>query len=113
MRTELETQDIERIANKVIEKLLPIIQGQQLKKNFIAIDQGIKKEKKDITRERKPRMLSVRESAGYLGIAEKTLRNKLGPRADNPFPVKPKHIGGRVLFDMKDINTYLDGLPTT
>ena len=113
MKTELETQDIERIANKVIEKLLPLIQDQQPKRTIIAIDQGTKKEKRDIVREHKPRMLSVRESAGYLGIAEKTLRNRISLKAENPFPVKPKHIGGKVLFDVKDLDAYLDKLPAT
>ena len=59
-----------------------------------------------------PRMLTVREAAYYMRIAEKTLRNRLGPRAKNPFPVKPKHIGGKVLFDLKDLDKFLDSLPT-
>ena len=113
MRTELENQDIERIANRVIEKLLPFIQDQQPKKTLIAIDRDAKKEKRNITRVCKSRMLSVRESAGYLGIAEKTLRNRLGLKTENPFPVKSKHIGGKVLFDVKDLDAYLDKLPTT
>lgn len=58
-----------------------------------------------------PRMLPVPEAASYLGIAIKTLRNRIGARAPNPFPVKPKHIGGKVLFDKKDLDGYLDSLP--
>jgi hypothetical protein len=65
--------------------------------------------KKEIT----PRMLSVGDAARYIGIAAKTIRNRIGPKATIPFPVKPKHIGGRVLFDVKDLDTYLDTLPTT
>ena len=111
MRTELENQDIERIANKVIEKLLPIIQVQPPDNILVADKRCPKKKELPIRREVKPRMLSVRESAGYLGIAEKTLRNRLGLKAENPFPVKPKHIGGKVLFDVKDLDAYLDSLP--
>ena len=61
----------------------------------------------------KPRMLSVDDAARYIGIAAKTIRNRIGPRAQTPFPVKPKRIGGRVLFDLKDLDAYLDRLPTT
>ena len=64
-------------------------------------------------REIKPRMLSVEEAAIYIGLASKTIRNRIGQKATNPFPVKPKHIGGRVLFDVKDLDAYLDVLPTT
>ena len=58
----------------------------------------------------KPRLLSVEQTAKYLSIAPKTLRNRLGPRAPSPFPVRPKKIGGRVLFDIKDLNGFIDEL---
>lgn len=61
----------------------------------------------------RPRMLSVDDTAQYIGIAAKTIRNRIGPKAKIPFPVKAKRIGGRVLFDVKDLDTYLDRLPTT
>jgi len=61
----------------------------------------------------RPRMLSVDDTARYIGLAAKTIRNRIGPKAKIPFPVKPKHIGGRVLFDLKDLDVYLDRLPTT
>jgi hypothetical protein len=112
MKIGLEQQDIESIANKVIEKLIPIIHVQQPSKTPVVDNQVDKRETRP-KREVKPRMLSVRESAGYIGIAEKTLRNRIGLHAENPFPVKPKHIGGKVLFDVKDLDGYLDALPTT
>ena len=65
--------------------------------------------KKEIT----PRMLSVDDTARYIGIAPKTIRNRIGPKANIVFPVKPKRIGGRVLFDRRDLDVYLDSLPTT
>lgn len=64
-----------------------------------------------VKREIKPRMLSVDEAALYIGLASKTIRNRIGPRAADPFPIKPKRIGGRVLFDVKDLDAYLDSLP--
>ena len=58
-------------------------------------------------------MLSVEEAAQYIGLASKTIRNRIGRSAEIPFPVKPKRIGGRVLFDVRDLDAYLDSLPTT
>lgn len=102
---------VDLIADRVLQKILPFFQNRQLPISSDTIH--TKKDSQKHIGERKPRMLSFRESAAYLGIAEKTLRNKSGTKAANPFPVKPKHIGGRVLFDMKDLDTYLDNLPTT
>jgi hypothetical protein len=59
------------------------------------------------------RLLGIEETVNYLGIAPKTLRNRLGPRAINPFPVKPKRIGMRVLFDIKALDAFIESLPTT
>lgn len=58
----------------------------------------------------KPRLLSIEKAAKYLSIAPKTIRNRLGPRAPVQFPVKPKRIGRRVLFDIKDLDRYVDEL---
>lgn len=57
-----------------------------------------------------PRLLKIEDAARYLGIAAKTLRNRLGPRAQHPFPVKPKRIGRRVLFDIKDLDAFVNAL---
>jgi hypothetical protein len=65
---------------------------------------------KNVRRDIAPRMLSVEDAARYIGLAAKTIRNRIGSKAEKPFPVKPKRIGGRVLFDIKDLNTYLDCL---
>jgi hypothetical protein len=60
----------------------------------------------------RPRLLGIEETARYLGLAPKTLRNRLGPRAINPFPVKTKRIGKRVLFDVKALDAFIDSLET-
>lgn len=58
------------------------------------------------------RLLTVKEAAEYLGIKPRTLYNRIYPKSPNPFPVKPKRIGGngRPLFDIKEIDKYLDTL---
>jgi predicted DNA-binding transcriptional regulator AlpA len=58
-----------------------------------------------------PRLLSVAQAASFLGIAPKTLRNRIGPRAKHPFPVRPKKIGRRVLFDRRDLDNFVNSLP--
>jgi len=40
------------------------------------------------------RMLTVNETASYLGLAPKTIRNGLGSRSGRPFPVKPVRVAG-------------------
>jgi predicted DNA-binding transcriptional regulator AlpA len=59
-----------------------------------------------------PRLLGIDQTAVYLGIAAKTIRNRIGLKAKNPFPVKPKRIGGRVLFDKKELDLFIDSLTT-
>jgi hypothetical protein len=54
------------------------------------------------------RLLSIEGTADYLGISPKTIRNRLGPKAKNPFPIKHKRIGRRVLFDIRDLERFVD-----
>jgi excisionase family DNA binding protein len=56
------------------------------------------------------RLLSVPEAAKYLGISPKTIYNRIHPKAKIPFPVKPKRAGRRVLFDVRDLESYVDSL---
>jgi hypothetical protein len=56
------------------------------------------------------RMLTIPEAAHFLGISEKTLRNRTGKKAANPFEVRPKRVAGRVLFDLRDLEDFVDGL---
>jgi hypothetical protein len=58
-----------------------------------------------------PKLLSIDQAAEYLSISPKTIRNGLGPRAPQPFPVKAKRFGKRVLFDINDLERYAEGLP--
>ena len=54
-----------------------------------------------------PRLLDVNDTAEYLNISPKTIRNRLSNK-ENPFPVCPKRFGKRVLFDIKDLDRYVD-----
>jgi len=58
-----------------------------------------------------PRMLGVEQAAEYLSLSPKTIRNGLARDAERPFPVKPKRYGRRVLFDIRDLDAYVDALP--
>ena len=56
------------------------------------------------------RLLSVGETARYLGISCRTIYNQLGPKAKKKFPVKPKRVGRLVKFDIRDLDIYIDKL---
>lgn len=56
------------------------------------------------------RLLSIQETAQYLGISQKTIYNQTGPRAKKVFPIKVKRIGKLVKFDIKDLDEYIDSL---
>ena len=58
----------------------------------------------------KRKLLSVNETAAYLGISPKTIRNKI---SDGTFPVKPVRLSGRVLFRIGDLDLLVDGLGGT
>jgi predicted DNA-binding transcriptional regulator AlpA len=56
------------------------------------------------------RLLNVDDAAAYLGISPRTLYNGVAPKSKTPFPVKPKRWGKRVLFDIKDLDSFADSL---
>ena len=55
------------------------------------------------------RMLGINEVADYLGLSPQTIRNKL---AAGTFPIKTKRIGRLLKWDRRDVDRYLDKLPT-
>jgi excisionase family DNA binding protein len=56
------------------------------------------------------RLLTIKETAAYLGISPRTIYNGVAPKSKTPFPIKPKRWGKRVLFDIKDLDRYVDSL---
>jgi predicted DNA-binding transcriptional regulator AlpA len=55
-------------------------------------------------------LLTVPEAAAFLGIPEKSVRNRLGPKATDQFPVTPVRLGRRVLFRRYDLEQFVEPL---
>ncbi len=55
----------------------------------------------------RPRLVSIADAALYLGLAPKTLRNRLSDK-ENPFPVKPRYYGGKPLFEVSELDALID-----
>ncbi len=55
------------------------------------------------------RMLGIKELADYLGLAPQTIRNQLSA---GTFPIRTKRLGRRLKWDRRDVDLYLDKLPT-
>jgi len=53
------------------------------------------------------RLLGIKELSEYLGIKPQTIRNRL---SCGTFPIPAKKVCGRVKFDIRDIEKYLDKL---
>ena len=59
-----------------------------------------------------PKLLTIELAAQYLGLAPKTIRNRLGPKAKEPFPVKPRRLGrGKIVFLREDLDKFAVNLP--
>jgi hypothetical protein len=57
-----------------------------------------------------PRLMDLPTAAAYIAMSPKTLRNRLSRKAEDPFEVKPKRRGRKVLFDRLDLDKYADSL---
>jgi len=57
------------------------------------------------------RLFTVGEAAYYLGLSPRTIYNGIAPKSKNPFPVRCKRNGKRVLFEKGDLDKYADNLP--
>jgi predicted DNA-binding transcriptional regulator AlpA len=51
------------------------------------------------------RLLGIRDLAEYLGIKPQTIRNRL---SNGTFPIPVIKVLGRIKFDRKDIDRYID-----
>jgi hypothetical protein len=49
------------------------------------------------------RFFGVRDAARYLGVSVQYIYNGTSRKAKKPFPVPFKRIGGKVLFDLRDL----------
>ena len=55
------------------------------------------------------RLLNVAELSEYLGLSPQTIYNQLSA---GTFPIKTKRLGRLLKFDIRDVDRYLDQLPT-
>jgi len=53
------------------------------------------------------RLLSIEELSEYLGVGAQSIRNRL---CNGTFPIPAKKICGRVKFDFRDVEKYLENL---
>ena len=53
------------------------------------------------------RMLNIKELSIRIGLKPQTIRNRLH---NGNFPIKTKRIGRKLLWDLKDVDRFLDGL---
>ena len=53
------------------------------------------------------RLLNIEELSQYLGIGAQTIRNRLSL---GTFPIPAKKVCGRVKFDIRDVEKYLENL---
>jgi len=56
------------------------------------------------------RLLSIEETAAYLGVSPSTIYNQIGRKAKKPFPIKPKRVGRLVKFDIREIEYFIESL---
>jgi predicted DNA-binding transcriptional regulator AlpA len=54
-------------------------------------------------------MLGVKELSEYLGLQPQTIYNQLSV---GTFPIKTKRLDRRLKWDRRDVDHYLDKLPT-
>lgn len=52
-------------------------------------------------------LLTIRQTAIFLGMAEKTLRNRL---SDGSFPLRPVRLSGKPLFKRQELEKLIDSL---
>ena len=54
--------------------------------------------------------LNVTETAQHLRLSPGTVYNGTSPKSKNPFPIPFKRIGRKILFDIQDINRFMEGV---
>jgi excisionase family DNA binding protein len=58
--------------------------------------------------EKEKRLLTIREAAAYLGLSVHTLYNGISRNTAKPFPIKPIRIGSKPLFDLRDLDEFIE-----
>ena len=60
-----------------------------------------------MSKEKSKRMFNFEELGVYIGLAPQTIRNKFYA---GEFPIPAKKIFSKVLWDIKDVDKYLDNI---
>jgi predicted DNA-binding transcriptional regulator AlpA len=68
----------------------------------------MKETKQHISKTRVKRMLNFNELGEYIGLSPQTIKNKF---YTGEFPIPAKKIFSKVLWDIRDVDKYLDKLP--
>jgi hypothetical protein len=55
----------------------------------------------------RPRLVDTNGAAEYVGLSPKTLRNR---QSDGTFPVKPRYYGGKPLYEVSELDAFIDSL---
>lgn len=63
-----------------------------------------------LTKWKEKRLLSVEETAKYLGISARTIYNQIGRKSKTRFPIPPKRIGRLIKFDIRDLERFIESL---
>jgi excisionase family DNA binding protein len=63
--------------------------------------------------EKAKRLLTIREAAAYLGLSVHTIYNGIARNTAKPFPVKPIRIGSKPLFDLRDLDEFIESQKAT
>jgi|WetSurMetagenome_2_1015567.scaffolds.fasta_scaffold109152_2 excisionase family DNA binding protein len=58
--------------------------------------------------EKQKRLMTIREAAAYLGLSVHTLYNGIARNTAKPFPIKPIRIGSKPLFDVRDLDAFIE-----
>jgi len=66
--------------------------------------------KKDSSYGYPKRLLSVEETAHYLGISVRTIYNSTHRKSKIKFPIKFKRIGKLIKFDIHDLDSYINSI---
>jgi len=95
-----------------IEDMVPELREleRELADHKVWLKEAIRLVKEKIPGRPIKRLFSVEETAEYLGLSPRTLYNRIGQRAESPFPIKPKRIGKLVKFDVEDLESHIESL---
>lgn len=56
------------------------------------------------------RLYSIRDAAHYLGMSTQYLYNGTSRKAKKPLPIPFRRIGGKILFDIRDLEKIAEGM---